>query len=347
MFTNDDTRTVNANAPKSANAKKTDKGEKIKMTAATVAGAALGGTAAMAATTLGEEEVMPEEQHEEPQINEATATEEVEQQEQEQPVPELKPEPKPQPKPQPEPKPEPKPGPKPEPKPQTEQGQNSFFNNHNVQIEKIETVTANDGTVAHTAEGTVDGHRALFIDDGQGNVRVSIVDENNNGTIDENEFQELTNQNIRISDLAEHMQTPDEVQSGNNHTTGYSTATGTATGTTTGGGTTVSSDSVRVIAVHEGVETSSGQVDIATLLVDDTPVMMLDANRDGYADAVAIDENRNGNFEENEIHEVQDNDLVMPTQADVEGRPMTAQIDGADDGLPDYSNDADITAYQV
>lgn len=323
MFTNDDTRTVNANAPKSANANKTDKGEKIKITAATVAGAALGGTAAMAATAMGDEvEIAPEEQpYDEPQIDEQEVVEEeTEQQEQQQPAP--------------EPKPEPKPDPKPQPAPKHEQEQNSFFRNHDVQIEKIETVTANDGTVAHTAVGTVDGHRAVFIDDGQGNVRVSIVDENNNGTIDENEVQELTNQNIRISDLAEHMQTPAESQT-------------VHPASDTGGGSTGSSDSVRVIAVHEGVETSGGQVDIATLLVDDTPVMMLDANRDGYADAVAIDENRNGNFEENEIHEVQDNELVMPTQADVEGRPMTAQIDGADDGLPDYSNDADITAYQV
>ncbi|MGM9691825.1 MAG: hypothetical protein ACI3X6_01315 [Alloprevotella sp.] len=327
MFTNDDTRTVNANASKSANAKKTDKGEKIKMAAATVAGAALGGTAAMAATAMGEEvEIAPEEQpYDEPQIDEQEVVEEeTEQQEQEQPEPE----------PAPEPKPEPKPASKPQPAPKPEQEQNSFFRNHKVQIEKIETVTADDGTVAHTAVGTVDGHRAVFIDDGQGNVRVSIVDENNNGTADENEFQELTNQNIRISDLAEHMQTPAEPQ--NVHPA-----------SDTGGGTTGSNDSVRVIAVHEGVETSGGLVNVATLIVDDTPVMMVDANRDGYADTVAIDENHNGNFEENEIHEVQDNDLVMPTQAAVEGRPMTAQIDGAEDGLPDYSNDADITAYQV
>ena len=72
MFTNDDTRTVNANAPKSANANKNNKGEKIKMVAATVAGAALGGTAAMAATALGEEvEITPEEQpYDEPIIDE-------------------------------------------------------------------------------------------------------------------------------------------------------------------------------------------------------------------------------------------------------------------------------------
>ena len=315
MFTNDDTRTVNANAPKSANANKNDKGEKIKMAAATVAGAALGGTAAMAATALGEEvEITPEEQpYDEPIIDEQEViAEETEQQEQEQPAPE------------PEPKPEPKP----------EQEQNSFFRDHKVQIEKIETVTADDGTVTHAAVGTVDGHRALFIDDGQGNVRISIVDENNNGTADENEVQELANQNIRISDLAEHMQTPAEQPN-------------VTPASNTGGGTTGSDDSVRVISVREGVDTADGKVDVAALIVEDTPVMMLDANRDGYADAVAIDENHNGEFDDNEIHDVQGQQFVMPTQANVEGHAMTAQIDPAEDGLPDYSNDADITAYQV
>ena len=203
-----------------------------------------------------------------------------------------------------------------------------------MQIEKIETVTADDGTVTHAAVGTVDGHRAVFIDDGQGNVRISIVDENNNGTADESEVQELANQNIRISDLAEHMQTPAEQPN-------------VTPASNTGGGTTGSDDSVRVISVREGVDTADGKVDVAALIVEDTPVMMLDANRDGYADAVAIDENHNGEFDDNEIHDVQGQQFVMPTQANVEGHAMTAQIDPAEDGLPDYSNDADITAYQV
>ena len=58
---------------------------------------------------------------------------------------------------------------------------------------------------------------------------------------------------------------------------------------------------------------------------------------------IAADTNQNGRFDENEMADVSEAHIPMPTQDDVNGS-MTAQTD---DGMQDYSNDADTTIYEA
>ena len=57
------------------------------------------------------------------------------------------------------------------------------------------------------------------------------------------------------------------------------------------------------------------------------------------------DEDGNGSLSDDELHDVSEHHIPMPTDADVQSD--TNMMAAAGDGLPDYSNDADITMYEI
>ncbi len=199
----------------------------------------------------------------------------------------------------------------------------AFYRENEVKIESIETRQTDEGETYHTASGTVNGHAAQFIDDGHGNVVGYAVDENDNQQMDDNEIVR-GGQNLTMGNLAEHM-VEDEV-------------TPEPVPTPTGG--------VQVIAVESDVEMGGHSVDMAVVAVGDTAGVLVDVTQNGEVDLMAVDANHDGNFGEDETQVVTDSHIPMPTADDVSPEMVSNDIaDGGD--LPDYSNDSDITVYDV
>ncbi|GEM_PF-434173 len=198
----------------------------------------------------------------------------------------------------------------------------AFYRENEVKIESIETHRTDEGDLVHTATGTVNGHEARFVDDGHGNVVGYAVDENDNSEIDENEVVHAENQNITMGNLAEHMvevePTPAPTPAGN----------------------------IQVLAVANDVEMDGHTVNVAVIAHGETTGLMIDANQNGEVDVIAVDANHDDHYSEDETEVVTDAHMPMPTQDDVS--PDMASNGVADGGdLPDYSNDSDITMYDV
>ena len=314
MMTNDDTITkalaMETNAAQSPAADNNKSGRTAAVgVGAGVAGAALGAAAAYAAGAFAED---------------VPAGVEVKQPAAEQSTPD--PEPQPAPEPQPEVRQEPEPQPvahtadvQPEPK------TGGFLDQHDVKITTIETKVLDDGTTMHMAHGTVDGHQAVFADNGSGKVSVALVDENGNGELEENEIVDLDTQDVTLVDLAARIQVADNSVV---HT-----------------GSQTQNPEIQVVSVNHDVDINGETVDVAVLQVDEEPVLLVDMTQNGEVDLRIADDDGNGSVSDDEIHDVSAQHIPMPTDADVQsGGTMVAD---AGDGLPDYSNDADITMYEI
>lgn len=197
---------------------------------------------------------------------------------------------------------------------------NDFFKEHEVKIEAIEPHTLDDGTTINMYSGTVDGHQAVFMDDGNGHIDFAIVDENDNGTPDTSEIIDLADNNISTQELA-HFQ--------------VSGPTPEAVADTT--------PKINVVAVEHNVDIEGHTVDVAAVTLDDQPVMLIDANQNGEVDLAVADLNQNNQLDEGEIQDVRSAHIAMPTEDDVTGS-MVANVD---DGTEDYSNNADVQVYEV
>lgn len=314
MFTEDDTRTVLKEEEVANPVENQKKGNTAAKVAAGVAGAA--GVVLGAATLMGAssaEETVPE------PTPEPTPA----------PAPEPKPEPTPEPTPAPEPEPEPTPEPEPAPGPGLEpEPENPFFEENNVEVSEITTKTDDEGSIHHVATGTVNGHQAVFVDDGHGNVIAGAVDMNDNNAIDEGETVNLETSGVTMGDMANHMAEDPMVQPISDDPNPQP----------------VSQEStVRVVAVEEDVDLEGTVVNVAAVEVNNDRVILIDANQDGEVNLMASDDNNNGELEDDEIIDVTEDHIAMPTQADVVDNVVLA----SNDELPDYSNDADITSYEA
>ncbi|MBQ6422307.1 MAG: hypothetical protein IJJ90_02060 [Prevotella sp.] len=198
----------------------------------------------------------------------------------------------------------------------------AFYRENEVKIESIETHRTNDGNLVHTASGTVNGHEAHFIDDGHGNVHRYAVDLNDNNEIDENEVVHVENQGVTMGNLAEHMVDVEPAPA--------PTPTG----------------NVQVLAVANDVEMGGRTVNVAAIAQGETTGVMIDANQNGEVDIIAVDANHDDNYSENEMEVVTDAHIPMPTSDDV-SPDMGSNSMAAGGDLPDYSNDSDITVYDV
>lgn len=206
-----------------------------------------------------------------------------------------------------------------EPQQQTERGEDPFFRDHEVKIQEIGTHETSDGHVVHTAAGTVNGHNAVFVDDGHGTVTEYAVDQNDNQQIEDNEIVHVEGQDLTMGDLAEHLVEVEAVPEP----------------------TATQASDVRVIAVENDVTMGEHTVNVAMVTVGDTEGLLIDANQDGEVNVMAMDANHDGDFSENELQNVTGAHIPMPTQDDTQS--YMAQTDD----LPDYSNDSDITVYDV
>ena len=145
---------------------------------------------------------------------------------------------------------------------------------------------------------------------------------NDNNEIDENEVVHVENQGVTMGNLAEHMVDVEPAPA--------PTPTG----------------NVQVLAVANDVEMGGRTVNVAAIAQGETTGVMIDANQNGEVDIIAVDANHDDNYSENEMEVVTDAHIPMPTSDDV-SPDMGSNSMAAGGDLPDYSNDSDITVYDV
>lgn len=191
----------------------------------------------------------------------------------------------------------------PEPTPQP------AINHGRIEIGEVQEVTDDEGNTIRLAQGTMDGHNAVFRVDDHNRVIAAIVDSNDNGEFESNEIVDLRGESIQV-----------------------------------GGATPVANNEVQVISVENDVDLNGHAVNIAHIAVGDDEALLVDANQNGEADFLVHDDNGNNQIDDGEVHDISDSHMPMPQLDDVSG------ADGhlvQNDGLPDYSNDADITMYEA
>lgn len=190
--------------------------------------------------------------------------------------------------------------------------EDNFLEDHDVKIKGVTEETLEDGTTVQIYYGTIDAHPANLFADGNGNVVAAVIDGNDNGNVDENEIIDLRNEHINTQQLNIHQASAPEQE-------------------------------VTVVAVRNDVEVEGETVDMALVSVDGNTGVLIDTDQNGEVNLIAADVNQNGSMDEDEIADVSEAHIPMPSQDDVNGC-TTAQMD---DGIQDYSNNADTTIYEI
>lgn len=190
--------------------------------------------------------------------------------------------------------------------------EDNFLEDHDVKIEGATEETLEDGTTVQIYYGTVDAHPANIFADDNGNVVAAVIDGNDNGNVDENEIIDLRDEHINTQQLNTHQASAPEQE-------------------------------VTVVAVRNDVEVEGETMDMALVSVDGNTGVLIDTDQNGEVNLIAADVNQNGSMDEDEIADVSEAHIPMPSQDDVNGC-TTAQMD---DGMQDYSNNADTTIYEI
>ena len=195
-----------------------------------------------------------------------------------------------------------------------DQKDNNILKGHDVKIESVEEHTLEDGTTVHIYTGTVDEHYAEFLANGNGQVVAAVIDVNGNGDIDDNEVIDLRESNVTTQYLAQHQVAP------------------------------APDHEITVVAVENDVEVGDETVNLAYVTIDEQPVMFVDRTQNGEVDLAIADHNHNGHIDDGEAQDVSHAHIPMPTADDISGNTLIANTE---DGTEDYSNDADVTYYDV
>ena len=90
-----------------------------------------------------------------------------------------------------------------------------------------------------------------------------------------------------------------------------------------------------------------GQADVAVMTDGTTQAVVIDADRDGIADVMAVDQNHDGQISDNEVINLEGHNVAMQPLQEM------AHADNPNDGMmaqnasyePDYVNDANVDGY--
>lgn len=90
-----------------------------------------------------------------------------------------------------------------------------------------------------------------------------------------------------------------------------------------------------------------GQADVAVITDGTTQAVVIDADRDGIADVMAVDQNHDGQISDNEVINLEGHNVAMQPLQEM------AHADNPNDGMmaqnasyePDYVNDANVDGY--
>lgn len=197
-----------------------------------------------------------------------------------------------------------------EPEPVTPKPVGNFFEEHEITIIEIRPDEI-DGHSVQTAFGVVDGHLATFVIDSDDRVIAVTVDVNDNIEIDEGEMLDLRAQNLSGNQLRGYMIMETE-------------------------------PSIEVVSVQTDVDMDGQLVNTAAVIIDGDNAMLVDTTRNGEVDILARDVNHDNELQDDEIKDVSESHIPMPTQDDI-----NANTNMAHNEMPDYVNDADTGLYDI
>lgn len=197
----------------------------------------------------------------------------------------------------------------------------------------VEEIDA-DGTSMLEVTANVGGHGAAFMADAEGNLVVGAIDLNDDDVVGEDEILDFSDSGVTVDDLIAHDNVngvpdvlkpldgepiylaDDEVQE------------------------EVDPAEVNVLGVSENVDIDGNMVDVAFAEIDEVPVIIVDEDQNGIVDVLIADVNGNDVVDADEVYDVSDAGIEMPTEADVVGNFAEA-------GVEDYINDADAGYFDV
>jgi hypothetical protein len=84
-------------------------------------------------------------------------------------------------------------------------------------------------------------------------------------------------------------------------------------------------------------------MDVAVINAEGQPVLIVDADQNGYADVMASDMNNNGQLDEGEMVDISDEHIAMQPLHDAVY--MGGEDSIAQNNDPDYINDANVDDY--
>ena len=103
-----------------------------------------------------------------------------------------------------------------------------------------------------------------------------------------------------------------------------------------------SAPTLQLIAVDNTAAAAGHTVDVAKVTINEEPVVFVDTDQNGEVNVAISDVNHDGQIQDNEVADVSNSHIPMPTVDDTE---QAHQV--VDNEIPDYSNDADINTYEV
>ena len=186
-------------------------------------------------------------------------------------------------------------------------------NDESIIIHSVETGQDEDGNQYMLAHATVNGNNAVLLADENGHIQTAAIDINGNGEVEEGEIGNVSEANLYINGNSVEVHQPEvQVSAAENE------------------------PEVRVISVENDVDLNGQNV------------IFVDSDQNGEVNVMITDVNGNGEIEQDEMGDVSEHHIAMPTADDVMQPGVTEVSDpmGGDD-LPDYSNNADITMYDV
>ena len=152
-----------------------------------------------------------------------------------------------------------------------------------VEVVGYQTIEASDGTKMDMATMSIDGEEVMVFDvDRDGKADYAAADENGDGQLSYNEIHDISDVDLSMNAIHnEYVRNhPQEPQ-------------------------------VEVVD-YQTVHTPDGSaMDVATLNVDGQEAIVVDMDRDGKADILAADTNRDGQLSDNEIHDISDANISM------------------------------------
>lgn len=155
-----------------------------------------------------------------------------------------------------------------------------------------------------------------FVDTtGNGEADIAMADLNGNGQLDDGEYAYVSDEHIAMPVSGEM----------------YASETQPAEDT-----------EIHVLEVGQADLDGNGMAEnVALVEIDGNEVMLVDIDQDNVADVIIADLNGDGQIQGNEVGDISDQGLDMPTMSD--GDMYMAQADSE----PDYTNDADMGLYEA
>ena len=105
---------------------------------------------------------------------------------------------------------------------------------------------------------------------------------------------------------------------------------------------------VQVLAYETVTNEDGSQSDMALVTDGNTQAIIVDANRDGVADVMAVDMNHDGHISENEVMDISDQQVSMQSLQDAAtGTSGDGGMMAQNASEPDYVNNADVDGYMA